>query len=616
MSFKFEENTYYAAESRQRLNTLEEAFKKEVKKNLQFTYGTVTHIQFSNSFDMKYLVTEERNDVEFDIRLKAIPGAVWAAIKTIYHLACTIFVGGWDAYNGNTDTAKAYAFYTGRNCIEILGRAYSLYDPEHGLYLIEESQFHEKCYDLFFAEKAKAAKKSQEVNDLIDGNEKTSKQSKLNSNQRDNDVDQEFILNLAKDSLLTKKSMNSKRTTDPQADSLKLDEKPLDLPQKPNFAEKLENIKSGKNNKIKDEAFEVLAEECLRWDELDMGLKVIKEITYGNRDRKDNFVFKLMNRCIEIDKEKDAIKMLDEISYNSRDKKDEILFKMANTRLSNGDEKGAIELLDKLSSNYRDKKDEILFKMANTRLSNGDEKGAIELLDKLSSNYRDKKDENFFKMANTRLLNGNAKGALELLDKLSSDLGLRDKKDELIFKIAQWHFDQGQMDEALKVVDKINTSDNKERKAEFIVKVANTYVQDQLEKALVIMGSVKKDLFASQKFYLDLIEQYCPEGEGHDEAIIDIVRAFAIDSCKDNWSKTTINNFISGKIKSSEFFDEMHMRERHTKEAILNKFLSGDASNYCPLIRGKYEAKGRLGISEALAEIALSLVSLSIDSTL
>ncbi|MBA3236766.1 MAG: hypothetical protein H0T62_00245 [Parachlamydiaceae bacterium] len=697
MSFKFDKNTYYDAVSRHTAYSPEKSLKKEVKEGLQFTYGTVTHIEFSERFDRKYgdnkmtyLINKERNDVESDIRIKSIPCALWAAIKTIYHLACAIFVGGWDACKGDIDTAKAYAFYAGRNFIEVAGRIYSLYDPEHGQYLIEESQFHEKCYDLFFAEKAKKAKRSDEVSELINGDMKKSEKSKSNLNQKpelpnfDNvpdALDKNFDP-LSNDPL-SKKSKSSQSIGNSQlTSSVNVITKPLNFSQKPDFAEKLYNIKSGKNNKIKNEAFERLAEECLRWDELDMGLKVIKEINTPT-DKKEKFIFKLVHRCIQLEDEEKALEFLDSIhSSDNGPRKNAIIFKMGKGHLADGDEKGGLELLGKIyASDYNDRKNAIILRMAQEHIAVGDEKGGLELLGKIyssecnngkneiifelgvehlmngdekgglellgkiyASEYNDRKNEILFKLGVEHIATGDEKGGLDLIGKIyDSNFSQRkdeiyftlaekhfqhgqenikealnllsqirspsskyvSKKDVLIFEMAQSHFDLGQMDEAIKVVENVSLSVNKSKKIEFTVKIANTFVKDQLAKALQIMGNVEKAMFESQKFYLDLIQEYCPEGEGHDEAIIDIVRAYAIDSCKESWSKISIEKFMLGAIESSDLIEDMSKRE--AKEAFLNKFLSTDATKYCSIIRKKYEEKEKLGISEALNEIALSL---------
>lgn len=563
MPIEFERNIYNGAQAWPgSLAALGEEFKKEAKENLQFTYGTVTYIQFSGQFDREYgtprtfSVNQVRKDAECSIRLRAIPGAIWAAVKTIYHLACAVFIGGWDAFNGDTDAAKVYAFYAGRHCIEILGRAYSLYDPEGGQYLVEESQFHETCYALFFEAKAEMALKDKEVNELIHGGS--------------------------------------------------LDEKPLDPSQKPNFAEKWANITSEKDRKIKQEAFLVLAEECLQWDDLDMGFKAINEIYSGSfGDKKEKFILKLVNRYLELGDEEQAIKMLKRSSASTSEQ-EAVYFTLAEKHIAQNNEKRGLKLLDNIySSDGGKRKDEIIFNLANERLANNDEAGCIELLGKINYfNLSEMKDQVYYELAEKYFVDGDMTKALKFLNKIIHESSAS-KKEDLIFKIAQWYFDQGQMDNAFKVVDGIRMPKDKERKAEFITKVANTYGKDQLKKALEVTGSVKKDSFAGQKFYLDQIERYCPQGDGHDEAIIEIARAFAVDSCMEWLLKSVKDDVMSGKIKDLTFAAKMYSRE-----SILNKFQGIDTSNHCLLIREKYEAKGRDGICEALAEITTSLQKL------
>ena len=138
----FEKNSYLEVVKESLVFFSEEELLHSVRKNLQFTYVSVSIKDFNEKYSARGWVGR---------KMIALPNAILGLLKTIYHLAQAVFKGFTKAIFDDGASFQAYCFYSGRDLQGLYGWIISLFNDRVGQYHIQESQFHQSCYGYFLA---------------------------------------------------------------------------------------------------------------------------------------------------------------------------------------------------------------------------------------------------------------------------------------------------------------------------------------------------------------------------------------------------------------------------------------------------------------------------------
>lgn len=115
---------------------------KYARANPQFQYSNVSYKDYSEAYSEKGWRTR---------KIIALPAALWSGIvKTIYHIG-ELLMALLASIGGNQSLQlRASAFRVVRDLEEGFGRLVSLFHDKYGSYHIEQSTFHNACYDSFY----------------------------------------------------------------------------------------------------------------------------------------------------------------------------------------------------------------------------------------------------------------------------------------------------------------------------------------------------------------------------------------------------------------------------------------------------------------------------------
>lgn len=109
-------------------------------KNPQFQYGDVSYSDFSKQF---------KDEAWLGRKVIAIPAALWASVKVLYHMCRLVFDLVKAIFTQDTSHLKTYCFRTVRDMEEAFGRIVSLFHDKFGSYHVQQAAFHQQCYDCF-----------------------------------------------------------------------------------------------------------------------------------------------------------------------------------------------------------------------------------------------------------------------------------------------------------------------------------------------------------------------------------------------------------------------------------------------------------------------------------
>lgn len=132
-------NNYYVNACRNYINNFDEL--DYPNDSIQFSYGEVNYDQF---------LTHYSSEGWENRKIEAIPQAFYCGvILNLYRIGMAILYGIKEGlYGENKLLFKAQFHYMGRNLEEAAARIISIFWDSFALFLIQESQYNQNCYDL------------------------------------------------------------------------------------------------------------------------------------------------------------------------------------------------------------------------------------------------------------------------------------------------------------------------------------------------------------------------------------------------------------------------------------------------------------------------------------
>jgi len=396
MSIKIEKNAYYDAfeYDYEKKCSIEEA-----TTQLCFHYGKVTYKKF---IDAKKLSKDEP-----DGNIQTILGIVWASAETIYHLSRTIFIGIPKAVKGQTEILQCHAFYVLRDIQEIVGRIKFLFNDPNGLYLIQESQFQKKCYDMFLSNSIPVNKEptSPKPNSSSQASSKPSHKSKEHQ-----EVEACFQCN--------------------------------------DLSEAHKIIKNISNEKIKEPLFVKLAEEYFKKDDLKNALRVIKEIWHDHKT-KERFIVKLAEAHYENDDLEDALRVIKEICHDHKSK-EQFIVRLAEAHYENDDLEDALRVIKEICLDHVTK-EQFIVRLAEAYYEKDDLEDALRVIKEICLDHETK--ELFLgKLAEAHYRKNDLGKALKVIKEICLD---HQPKELFLAKLTQAYYRKNDLDNALEVIKEI-----------------------------------------------------------------------------------------------------------------------------------------------------------------
>jgi hypothetical protein len=143
MCVKFEDNYYFSLVQKNDNFSNQEKISQSVRNKLQFRYIEIPFDAYRNISESQDKLGTNAFETIKNCGYLLIVGVVSA-------LAKAIFLGIPKVFTDRGDYLKAHLFFVIRNSEEIFGRVMAHFNALYGQYLVQESQFHKTCYELFF----------------------------------------------------------------------------------------------------------------------------------------------------------------------------------------------------------------------------------------------------------------------------------------------------------------------------------------------------------------------------------------------------------------------------------------------------------------------------------
>ncbi|HEY4832628.1 MAG TPA: hypothetical protein VIH61_08740 [Waddliaceae bacterium] len=142
MSVKFDDNYYFSLVQKNDNFSNQEKISQSARNKLQFCYAEI-------AFDAYRNISESQDEMGTNAFETIKNCGYLLIVEVVSALAKAIFLGIPRVFIDHGDYLKAHLFFVIRNSEEIFGRVMAHFNALYGQYLVQESQFHKTCYELF-----------------------------------------------------------------------------------------------------------------------------------------------------------------------------------------------------------------------------------------------------------------------------------------------------------------------------------------------------------------------------------------------------------------------------------------------------------------------------------